>query len=114
MASFNGFVLGLFVAFAFSSFNVGLAARHLLQLPTLPPMPSTIPSLPKPTLPTLPPMPTAIPSLPKPSLPTLPPMPTLPTLPKTTLPPLPSMPSVPLPTMPAIPTIPSVTPPPGN
>lgn len=97
MASFNCFVLALFMALSFSSVNVGLAARHLLQLPTLPPLPS-IPNLPQPTMPTLP-----QPSLPNPVA--LPPLPTIPTLP-----PLPSLPSIP--TLPT--TIPSFSPPPAR
>ncbi|XVF44838.1 hypothetical protein PTKIN_Ptkin02bG0156100 [Pterospermum kingtungense] len=60
MASFNCFVLAVLMALLFSSINVSLAARHLLQLPpmptipaaTLPPLPS-VPNLPQPTIPTL-------------------------------------------------------------
>ncbi|CAK7355154.1 unnamed protein product [Dovyalis caffra] len=82
MASSKSFIFTFFIALAFSSMNVSLAARHLLQVPTLPkptlpPMPS-IPNLPQPTLPTLP---TTQPSLPKPTLPPLPSMPTIPTIP---------------------------------
>ncbi|OAY45197.1 hypothetical protein MANES_07G040101v8 [Manihot esculenta] len=102
MASFKCMIFAALVIAL--SFDVGLGARHLQQLPplpkpTIPPLPS-IPTLPQPTLPTNP-------SLPKP---TLPPLPSLPTLPKLALPPLPSIPTLPT----TIPSIPFLSPPPGN
>ncbi|TYH37102.1 hypothetical protein ES332_D12G017600v1 [Gossypium tomentosum] len=70
MASFNCFVLALFMALSFSSVNVGLAAPNMPTLPqpsianpvALPPLP-TIPTLPPlPSLPSIPTLPTTIPS----------------------------------------------------
>ncbi|XP_044461044.1 protein PELPK1-like [Mangifera indica] len=114
-------LLSLLVALSLSSFDMSLAARHLLDTPVAPPpaLP-TIPPLPKATLPPLP----SIPTLPKATLPPLPSTP-LPTLPKPTLPPLPNLtvpkltlpplPSTPLPTIPTrIPSIPLLSPPPSN
>lgn len=96
MASSNCFVLALFVALAFASVDEGLAARHLMQLPTLPPLPS-IPGIPQ--QPTLPP------------IPSVPPIPSIPKIP--TPPPLPSIPSFPnIPT--TIPSIPFFSPPPST
>ncbi|KAF9679033.1 hypothetical protein SADUNF_Sadunf07G0098000 [Salix dunnii] len=117
MASCKSFILALFIALTFTSMNVSIASRHLLQVPPLPkiPMPPlpSIPNLPQPTLPTLPTLPTTQPSLPKPTLPPLPStIPAFPTLPKVTLPPLPSMPSIP--TIPTIPSIPFLSPPPAT
>ncbi|GLT85770.1 hypothetical protein SLE2022_039480 [Rubroshorea leprosula] len=105
MASLNSFILAFFMALAFSSVNVGLAARRLQQLPPLPTIPKlpqpTIPNLPQPTVPTLPQptvptLPTPQPTLPQPgALPPLPSIPTtLPSFPKVTLPPLPSIGSI--------------------
>ncbi|GAV66262.1 hypothetical protein CFOL_v3_09772 [Cephalotus follicularis] len=97
----NLIILAFFIALSISSIHVCQAARHLLQvqpLPTLPPLPFYMPTLPQPTLPTT-----------QPSLP----MPTLPTLPKFAFPPLPiTIPSIPtIPT--TIPSIPFLSPPPA-
>lgn len=75
MASFKWFVLAFFMA---SMINVGLAARQLQQLPSLPvPLPTVpgvgVPLPPLPNVP-LPPLPVPIPG----SLPQLPPLPTVP------------------------------------
>ncbi|CAL1393349.1 unnamed protein product [Linum trigynum] len=102
------FVVALVLAVTFCNMENGMAARQLLQMPT-------IPSLPQPTLPSgggLPPLPSAgaLPTLPQPTLPSgglpplpsagaIPTMPTIPSIPKVSLPPLPSG----LPTMPSIP-----------
>jgi hypothetical protein len=109
------FILAFFIVFSFSSMNISLAARHLLQtsVPSIPTLP-VVPTLPRPTLPPLP----AIPTLPQPTQPTLPT--TQPSLPKPTLPPFPSFPTIPtsipnfnlppLPTIPSFPTIPTTIP----
>jgi len=106
------FILAFFIVFSFSSMNISLAARHLLQttVPSIPTLP-VVPTLPRPTLPPLP----AIPTLPQPTLPT-----TQPSLPRPTLPPFPSFPTIPtsipnfnlppLPTIPSFPTIPTTIP----
>ncbi|CAN1138889.1 hypothetical protein LINPERHAP1_LOCUS14582 [Linum perenne] len=85
------FFFPLIIIVSFSSIEVGMVARQLSHIPTLP-----LPPLPKPTLP--------LPPLSKPTLP-LPPLPTLP------LPPLPTLPLPPLPrNLPKIPTIPITIP----
>ncbi|AES63507.1 hypothetical protein MtrunA17_Chr2g0279541 [Medicago truncatula] len=74
MASYNSFILAIFIAISFSNMDITLAARNLLQTTN-----PTTPTLPKPTL--LPPLPTIPAALPKP---------TQPSIPQFTLPPLPN------------------------
>ncbi|KAJ1387006.1 RNA-binding protein 12-like [Sesbania bispinosa] len=89
MASYSYIILAFYIVVSFSSMNIGIEARHLLQT-----TPSGT-SLPKPTLP-------------QGSVPTLPTLPSLPTIPTVTLPPLPVTNS--LPNFPSIPTIPTTFP----
>ncbi|KAJ0041443.1 hypothetical protein Pint_27680 [Pistacia integerrima] len=102
-------MLSLLVALSLSSFDISLAARHLLDTPAAPPpVLPTVPPLPRATLPPLP----SLPTLPKATVPPLPstPFPTQPSLPKPTLLPLPPLPIIPT----TIPSIPFLSPPPSN
>ncbi|KAL0653543.1 hypothetical protein Bca4012_096234 [Brassica carinata] len=120
----------LVIAVTFTSLFTGLSARHLLQSTpaTQPPVTTTFPPLPKPTMP--PPMPS---SLPQPTLPqpaAFPPLPStqIPSLPNPTQPiNIPNFPQISIPNFPisipnnfpfniptSIPTIPFFTPPPSK
>ncbi|KAM7257582.1 hypothetical protein ACFE04_013323 [Oxalis oulophora] len=123
MAIHNNLMLALFVVVTFSSINVGLSARNLLQIPALPTIPISlpkptvsqvpvIPTLPQPTVPNFPITQPSL-NLPKPTLPSIPTIPNFPSI--TTIPNFPSLPTIPnvIPTIPngIIPTIPFFSPP---